>query len=147
MEFLSYLFVVFQSLSHVQLFATPWTVAPQASLSFIIFRSLLKITSFESLMPSNHLLLCHSLLLLPSIFPSIKIFSSELALHIFKALKNRKTILCTNAWFRPFILYYFITHTHIYFILSCISLTKSMWICASPFLTHKYLFIAHVSAV
>ena len=61
---------------------TPGTVARQASLSFIISWSLLKLMSIESVMPSNHLILCHSLLLLPSIFPSIRVFSSELVLHI-----------------------------------------------------------------
>ena len=71
-----------QSLSHVQLFATPWPSAHQASLSFTISRSLLKLMSVELVMPPNHLILCHPLLLLPSIFPSIRVFSSELALHI-----------------------------------------------------------------
>ena len=61
---------------------TPWTAACQAFLSFTIFRSLLKLMSIESVMPSNHLILCHSLLLLPSVFPSIRIFSNEPALHI-----------------------------------------------------------------
>ena len=60
----------------------PWTVASQASLSFTISRSLLKFLSTESVMPSNHLILCHMLLLLPSVFPSIRVFSNELALHI-----------------------------------------------------------------
>ena len=73
--------VVVQALSHVQFFATPRTAACQASLSFTISRSLLKLMSTESVMPSNHLIFCH-LLLLPSIFPSIRVFSSELALHI-----------------------------------------------------------------
>ena len=62
--------------------AVPWTAACQASLSFTISQSLLKFMSIESVMPSNHLLLCCPLLLLPSIFPSIRIFSSESALHI-----------------------------------------------------------------
>ena len=66
-----------QSLSHVQLFATPWTAARQASLSIANFRSLLKLMSIESVMPSNHLILCRPLLLPPSIFPSIRVFSSE----------------------------------------------------------------------
>ena len=80
---LSVLFVVGQSLSHVWLFATPWTVAPhQASLSFTISWSLLKLMSIESMMPSNHLILYRPLLLLPSIFPSIRVFSSESALRI-----------------------------------------------------------------
>ena len=61
---------------------TPWTAARQASLSFIISRSLLKLMSIESMMPSNHLILCRPLLLLPSIFPSIRVFSNELALYI-----------------------------------------------------------------
>ena len=71
-----------QSLSHVQLFATPWTAACQASLSFTISQSLLKLMSIELVIPSNHLILCHPLLLLPSIFPSIRVFSNESALHI-----------------------------------------------------------------
>ena len=68
--------VVIQSLSWVQLFATPWTAACQASLSFTIFQSLLKLMSIESVMPFNHLFLCRPLLLLPSIFPS-RVFSNE----------------------------------------------------------------------
>ena len=65
-----------QSLSRVQLFATPWTTACRASLSVF------KLMSIESVMPSNHLILCHPLLLQPSIFPSIKVFSNESTLHI-----------------------------------------------------------------
>ena len=71
-----------QSLSHVQLFVTPWTAAHQASLSITNSWSLLKLMSIESVMPSNHLILCCPLLLLPSIFPSIRVFSNETALHI-----------------------------------------------------------------
>ena len=74
--------VVVQSLNCVQLFVTPWTAACQASLSFIISQSLLTLMSIESVMLSNHLILCRPLLLLPSIFPSIRIFSNESALHI-----------------------------------------------------------------
>ena len=70
-----------QRLSHVQLFATPWTAASQASLSITDSQSLPKLMSTELVMPSNHLILCRSLLL-PSIFPSIRVFSSESALHI-----------------------------------------------------------------
>ena len=66
-----------QSLSGVQLFATPWTAACQASVSITNSRSLLKPISIESVMPSNHLILCHPLLLPPPIFPSIKVFSNE----------------------------------------------------------------------
>ena len=71
-----------QLLSHVQLFATPWTAARQASLSITNSWSLLKLMSIELVMPSNHLTLCHPLLLLPSIFPRIRVFSSESVLHI-----------------------------------------------------------------
>ena len=70
------------SLSRIQLFATQWTAARQASLSITNSRSLLKLMSIESVIPSNHLILCHALLLLPSIFPSIKVFSNESALCI-----------------------------------------------------------------
>ena len=72
-------FVVVQLLSHIWLFATPWTVACQASLSFTVSQSLLKFMSTESVMPSNHHILCRPLLLLPSIFPSIRVFSNALA--------------------------------------------------------------------
>ena len=71
-----------QWLSHVQLFVTPWTTAHQASLSITNSQSLPKPMSIESVMPSSHLILCHPLILLPSIFPSIKGFSNESALHI-----------------------------------------------------------------
>ena len=74
--------VVVQSLSPVWLFATPWTIACQSPLSSTISQSLLKLMSIESIMPSNHLILCHPLLFLSSIFPSIKVFSSESALCI-----------------------------------------------------------------
>ena len=78
----SALIFVVQSLSQVQLFATPWTAAHQGSLSFTIPWSLIKLLSIESVMPSNHLILCHPLHFLPSIFPSIRVFSNELALHM-----------------------------------------------------------------
>ena len=71
-----------QSLSHVWLFATPWIAANQASLSITISQSLLKLMFIESMMPSNHLILCLPLLLLPSIFPSIRVFSNVSVLHI-----------------------------------------------------------------
>ena len=71
-----------QSLSHVQLFVTLWNVAHQASLSFTTTQSLLKLMSIESLMPSNPLILCCPLLLLPSIFPSTRVFSSDSVLRI-----------------------------------------------------------------
>ena len=71
-----------RSLSHVQLFVTPWTAANQASLSITSSQSLLRLMSIESVMPSNHLVLCHIFLLLPSIFPNIRVFSKESAFCI-----------------------------------------------------------------
>ena len=71
-----------QSFSHAQLFATPWTAACQASLSITNSGILLKLMSIELVMPSNHLILCHPRLLLPSIFPSIRVFSNESVLRI-----------------------------------------------------------------
>ena len=76
------LHIVAQSLSHVPLFVTLWTAVHQASLSFTNSLNLLKLISMESVMSSNHLILCHSLLLFSSIFPSIRIFSNELVLRI-----------------------------------------------------------------
>ena len=76
--FILMIIIQFSSVTNVRLFATSWTAARQASLSFIISLSLLKLMSIESVMPSNHL--CHPLLLLSSIFPSIRVFSSEWAL-------------------------------------------------------------------
>ena len=75
-------FVVAQSLNHVQLFVTPWTAICQVSLSFIISWTLLKLMSIEPVMPSNCLILCHPRFLLSSVFPRIRIFSSELGLCI-----------------------------------------------------------------
>ena len=77
-----FLFCSVQSLSHVRLFATPWTAACQASLSIHNSQSLLKLMSIESVMPSNHLILCCPLLLLPSVFPSIRVCSNESILCI-----------------------------------------------------------------
>ena len=71
-----------QLVSHVQFFATPWTAAHLASLSFAISQSLLKLISIELVMPSNHLILCCPLLLLPSVFPNIRVFSKESAFRI-----------------------------------------------------------------
>ena len=85
LAFSSFFFVQFclvQSLSHVQLFATPWTTARQASLSITNSWRLLKLMSIESVMPSSHLILCRPLLLLPSIFPSIRVFSQDSVLRI-----------------------------------------------------------------
>ena len=75
------LLVVVQVLSRVRLFATPWTAAHQASLSFTNSWSLLRLVSIESVMPSNHLTLCRPLLLTPSIFPSIRVFANVSSSH------------------------------------------------------------------
>ena len=74
--------VQFKLLSRVQLFVTSWTAARQVSLSITNSQSFLKLMSIESVMPSNHFILCHPLLLLPSIFPSIRVFSNKSVLHI-----------------------------------------------------------------
>ena len=79
---MQYQFSSVQSLSCVRLFETPWTAARQASLSITNSRSLLKLMSIRSVMPSSHLILCHSLLLLPPIPPSIRVFSNESTLRI-----------------------------------------------------------------
>ena len=76
-----------QSLSRVRLFATPWTTAHQASLSITNCRSSLKLMSIESVMPSSHLFLCQPLLLLPSIFPSIRVFSNDFLHQVAKVLE------------------------------------------------------------
>ena len=79
--------MIFQWLSYVLLFATPWIAAHQAPLSFTIFQSLLKLMSIDLVMLSYYLILCHPLLLLPSIFPSIRVFSSELAQQVAEVLE------------------------------------------------------------
>ena len=86
-------YFVVQLLGHVQLFMTPWTAAGQVSLSFTISWNLFKLMSIESVMSSNHLILCYPLLLLPSLFPSIRVFSNESAL-----------IRWPNCWYFSFII-------------------------------------------
>ena len=81
-QFIPFAVIIIQSLSHVPLFVTPWTATHQASLFVTISRNLSKFMSIGSVMPSNHLILCHPLLLLSSFFPSIRVFSSELAVCI-----------------------------------------------------------------
>ena len=81
-QFLPHQLSSVQSLSCVRLFATPWTAAHKFSLSITNSQRLFKLMSIESVMPSNHLILCHPLLLLPSIFPSIRVFSNESVLHL-----------------------------------------------------------------
>ena len=98
---------VVQSLSCVRLFATPWTAARQPSLSFTVSQSLLKFMSIESVIPSNHLILCHPLLLLPSVFPSIRVFSSESAVCV-----RWPQFLCTRVWMHAHTRARTHTHTH-----------------------------------
>ena len=81
-QFSSFQFSSVQSLSRVWLFVTPWIAARQASLSITISRSSLRLTSIGSVMPSSHLILCHPLLLLPPVLPSIRVFSNESTLHM-----------------------------------------------------------------
>ena len=99
---LNLIFIVVQLLSHVQLFEFPWTAARQASLSFTISWSLLKLMFIESMMPSNHLIFCCPLLLLPSIFPSIRVFSNE-SILLTRGPKywrfNSKSVFTMNLWF------------------------------------------------
>ena len=92
------IFVVVQSLNHVQLFVTSWTTAHQATLSFTIFRNLLKLMSTESLMPNNHLILYRPLLLLPSILPSIGVFSNESPLRVRWPKYWSFSIRCSNKY-------------------------------------------------
>ena len=94
-------FVVVHSLSHVRLFATPWTAVHQAPLSSTISQTLLKFMSIELVVLSNHLILCHPLLLLPSVFPTIRVFSSELALLISISASASASVLPVNTqcWF------------------------------------------------
>ena len=86
---------VVHSFSCVQLFVTPWTEARQASPSFTISQSLIKFMSMESMMPFNHLILCCPLLLLPSIFPSIRVFSNELS-RLIRGLKYWSFSICPS---------------------------------------------------
>ena len=81
-HFYIYYIVLVQLLSHVRLFVTPWIAARQASLAITNSQSLLKLTSIKSVMPSNHLILCHPLLIPPSVFPSIRVFWNESVLRI-----------------------------------------------------------------
>ena len=96
------LLILVQSLSHVRLFVTPWTAAHQTSLSFTISWSLLKLLSIELMKPSNHLILCHPLLL-PSIFPSIRVFSNEsvLCIRLSQSIGASASVLPVNiqGWF------------------------------------------------
>ena len=87
-----------KSLSHVRLYAAPWTAAHQASLSFTISQSLVELMSIESVMPSSHLILCHLLLLLPSIFLSIRVFSNESGLRISWLKYWRFSIIPSNKY-------------------------------------------------
>ena len=98
MKIYALLFSSAQSISHVWLFATPWTLARQASLSFTNSWSLLKLMFIELVMPSKHLILCHPLPLLPSVFPSMRVFSTDLAFRI-RWPKYWNFQLNTQDWF------------------------------------------------
>ena len=100
-ESVSVLFSSVQLLSHIWLFATPWIAARQASLSITNFRNLLKLMSVESVMPSNHLILCRLLLRLPSIFPRISVFSIESVLCLSFGTSVSASVLPMNIqdWF------------------------------------------------
>ena len=118
---LFYLLILFssvQSLSHVWLFATPWTTALQASLSIINSWSLPKLMPIESVMPSNHLILCHPLLLLPSIFPNIRVFSNELALRIRQQKYWSFSFNISPSVISVTSVTYFVTHSFIHSFLS-----------------------------
>ena len=116
-KFLIWTFVgAVQLLSCVLLFVTPWTAAWQASLSFTISGSLPKLMSIKSVMPSNHLILCCPLLLLPSIFPSIKVFSNQLALHI-KWPKYWSYHICPSNEYSGFVSFTFISKEGLYLFL------------------------------
>ena len=91
----SYMVVVIQLLSHVWLFVTPWTIACQAPLSSTVSQCLLKFMSIESVVLFHHVILCHPLLLLPSVFPSIRVFSNELT-HFIRGPKYWSFSLCPS---------------------------------------------------
>ena len=125
-----------QSLSCVQFFVAPWTVAHQASPSITNSQSLLKLMSIESVVPSNHLILCHPLLLLPSIFPSIRVFSNESVLHIrwSKITQNN----CVYLW-----LYLF--HFYIRFLFGAIFV---LYLCRFfPFFSYLHVSTFHCTFV
>ena len=100
-----------QLLSRVRLLATPRTVAYQASLSITNSRNLLKLMSIESVMPSNHLIFCCSLLLLPSIFPSIRVFSNELMLHLVAKVLELQFLLHATHYTVSLLLFHLILKT------------------------------------
>ena len=114
----TYIAVVVQSFSHVWPFAIPWTAARQASLSFTISWSLLKLMSIKSGMPSNHLVLCGPLFLLPSIFPSISVFSNIywLYLGLFTYIHIYVYVLCICIYVYIHIHKYICVHTHTYIV-------------------------------
>ena len=93
------MYIVDHSLSHVWLFVTPWTAAHQAPLSLTVSWSLLKLMSIELMMPSNHLILCHPLLLLPSIFPSIRVSLHQVAKVLELQLQHQCLPMNIQGWF------------------------------------------------
>ena len=116
---------------------TPWTAARPASLPFTISWRLLKLMSIESMISSNHLILCHPLLLLPSIFPSIRVSSSELALHI-RWPKQRSQVLGFRAWLdRGYCLFGHLLELSVPagFLFGFFKINK-MIICGNPYISH-----------
>ena len=142
--------------SHVWLFEIPWSAVCQASLSFTISWSLLKLKSIKSVMPSNHIILCRYLLLLPSIFPSIRVFSNELALHIRWPKCWSYLISLSNNWLIDlFIIYLYIEgkcpHVvdHYFFFLilfykplcGALTFNRSQWMsCSAMYKTDHYFY-------
>ena len=133
---------VVQSLSRVQLFATPWTAARQGSLSLTVSWSLFRLLSVESMMPSNHHILCRPLLLLPSIFPSIKVFSNELVLctkwpkywsfssSISPSNEYSRLIslICMCVCIYIYVCVYIYIHIHMYIIYMHVCIYENLWI-------------------
>ena len=133
-----------QSLSCVQLFVTPWTAAHQASLSITNSQSPPKPMSIKLVMPFNHLILCHPLLLLPSIFPSIRVFSNESVLCK-KVAQVQETMNATKSkeysWLKTLNLYYFKTLNLYFFFLKISFLnTRSLKWYSQPFISPKKIY-------
>ena len=133
-----------QSLSHVQLFATPWSAACQASLTITNSRSLLKLISTEFVMPSTHLMLCHPVLLLHSIFPSIRVFSNESALDIMWPKYWSFSISPSNEYLR--LISFRIDSFHLLAVQWTIkSLLQHHWSWKASILSHSAFFMVQLS--
>ena len=137
--------VVFQLLSHVPLFATPWITA-QASLSFTISQNLLTLMSIESVMPSNHLILCHPLFLLPSIFLSIRVFSNESGLCIWWSKYGSFSFSISPSSEYSSLISFRIDWLHLFFLskgLSGIFFNTILWKHRSMVLSHSMVQLSH----